>query len=526
MRKQQISGPQAMAEFIKAEQALTKESAESKQNKRIGEYLVDAELLTPDKLYACLKEQEIVNDRLGLILVRNGFVTRADLLEAILATNPDQIHGEELFTARVPGEVLLELNAMIVAETPGNVFVATMNNEKQVELELSEYYPEAKIHFVATNYEKLDDHLHQIREMTFGDDSLDDRLLRRAFAENVSDIHIVPRFGSYTVFFRHLGVRRHVHEGDLDEYNKLAARIKDRSRMDLAERRIPQDGGFNMEYNGKLVDLRVASSPTVNGEYIVIRLLDPDRVHPSLNKLGISRVEEWRKGVSRPNGICLICGPTGSGKSTTLNASQKEMDRFANAIFALEDPVEYRLAYTGQVNINHALGLDFARGLRAFMRADPDTIILGEIRDPETARNAVKAGETGHLVLGTLHTNDVPSAINRLRDLDVPANELVYLIRSVLVQNLIRTICKHCHGDGCQVCSGTGYSGRTIVSECVYFKNDKEVRDMMNGERWWPTMLDDAILKMEEGVTDAKEVIRLFGEEAKERVGHLVQERK
>ncbi|MFN4262030.1 MAG: GspE/PulE family protein, partial [Gemmataceae bacterium] len=176
-------------------------------------------------------------------------------------------------------------------------------------------------------------------------------------------------YNSYTVFFRHLGVRRIVHEGDLEEYNMLVARIKDLSRMDLAERRIPQDGGYSMEYNGKLVDLRVATLPVGSAEYVVIRLLDPDRVQPNLDKLGITRVDEWRKGVSRPDGLCLICGPTGSGKTTTLNASIREMDRFASSIFTLEDPVEYRIPYIGQVNINQPLGLDFARGIRAFMRS-------------------------------------------------------------------------------------------------------------------------------------------------------------
>ncbi len=490
-------------------------SAEAPRRVRLGEYLLSKGLITEAQLHAALEEQKITQERLGLILTRGGFLTRKDLLEAILATNPDQIHGESLFTARVPGEILMATRTMVVAETKAQVFLTTLGSERQAAIEIKPFYPEAELVFVAGNFEQVDNYLEDVRAMLQDEDSLVDKLLRRAFSEGVSDVHIVPRYNSYTVFFRHLGVRHHVHEGDLDEYNTLAARIKDLSRMDLAERRIPQDGGFQMEYNGKLVDLRVATLPVGSNEYVVIRLLDPDRVQPSLNGLGISRVAEWRKGVSRPDGLCLICGPTGSGKTTTLNASIKEMDRFGNSIFTLEDPVEYRIPYLGQVNTNPALGLDFARGIRAFMRSDPDVIVVGEIRDPETARNAIKAAETGHLVLGTLHTGTIHGALQRLRDLDVPANELVYLLRSVLVQRLIRTLCTNCHGSGCAACSNTGYAARTIVSECAYFPGEDDVKKLLTGDRWWPSMLEDAVGKYHEGLTTSKEIIRVFGEEAR-----------
>lgn len=485
---------------------------------RLGEYLLAKALLNKAQLHAALEEQKITQERLGLIMVRDGFISRKVLLEAILATNPEQIHGESLFTARVPGEALLATRTMVVAEAEGKVFLATLDSERQAEVELKQYYPEAQLVFVAANFEQVDNYLEDVRAMLQDEDSLVDKLLRRAFSEGVSDVHIVPRYSSYTVFFRYLGLRQHVHEGSLDEYNTLAARIKDLSRMDLAERRVPQDGGFQMEYNGKLVDLRVACVPTSNSEYIVIRLLDPDRVQPSLHGLGVTRVVEWRKGVSRPDGLCLICGPTGSGKTTTLNASIREMDRFGSSIFTLEDPVEYRIPYVGQVNVNQGLGLDFARGIRAFMRADPDTIIVGEIRDSETARNAIKAAETGHLVLGTLHTGTIHGAVQRLRDLDVPANELTYLLRTVLVQRLLRTICTICSGKGCNTCSGSGYGGRSIVSECAYFSSEDEVTRMLEGQRWWPSMLDDALLYLESGKTTENEVVRVFGEEARMRI--------
>lgn len=490
--------------------------AASESAKDLVQYLLSKELVSKQVLEAALAEQRITNDRLGLILTRNGFLSRKQLLEAILETNPEEIHKEFYYSVRVPPEVLTRMRTMIVAETSDTVYLATMERQRVVEVELAPYYVGMKLEFVAVNHEKVDNYLSDLTKMVNDESNLSERLIRRALREGVSDIHIVPRYNSYSVMFRYLGVRQLAHEGSLDEFNVLTARIKDLSRMDLAERRIPQDGSFQIDYDGKIVDLRVATVPTVNGEYVVIRLLDPDRVQPSLEGLGITRVAEWRKGVSRPDGLCLICGPTGSGKTTTLNASVREMNRFEQAIYSIEDPVEYRIAYTGQVNTNPSLGLDFARAVRAFMRADPDVIIVGEVRDAETARNAIKAAETGHLVLATLHTGSIYGAVQRLKDLDVPAFELRYLLRTILVQRLIRTYCTKCKGAGCPHCFGTGYAGRSLVTECAYFSTEKEVNRLLNGEGWWPQMIEDAVLKYRMGITSREEIIRVFGEEAKE----------
>jgi general secretion pathway protein E len=396
-----------------------------------------------------------------------------------------------------------------------------MDPERQVLLEVEPMVLGLKISFVPCNPDQLEGYLSDVQRLTHDSNNLVDRLLRMAMTENCSDLHIVPRHNTYTVMFRRLGVRQIGHEGSLEEYNTLTARIKDLSKMDLAERRIPQDGSFQIEHDGKIVDLRVATIPTANGELIVVRILDPDRVQPRLEGLGITRLDEWRKGVSRPEGLCLICGPTGSGKTTTLNASVKEMDRFGRAIYTVEDPVEYRIAYTGQVNINPSVGLDFSKAVRAFMRADPDVIVLGEVRDPDTARNAIKAAETGHLVVATLHTGSIFGAVQRLRDLEVPAHELRHLLRTVLVQRLLRVFCTHCHGKGCVLCFKTGFAGRTITSECAYFSGEKEVTDLLEGRGSWPTMVEDAVLKVEQGVTSEEEVTRVFGAEASTALARL-----
>jgi type II secretory ATPase GspE/PulE/Tfp pilus assembly ATPase PilB-like protein len=486
---------------------------------RLGEYLVTKKLVTPDALTAALAEQAITHEKLGLILVRSGFITRRALVDAILDMYPDRLFGEEAFTLKVPPETLIELKTLVVAETDDAVYLGTLGNEGQVRMELAPMFPGMQLIFVPFAHDRMEHYLQDMSMFLRNNENVMERIMREALASNVSDIHIVPRYHTYTIFFRYLGVRHHAHEGDLEEYKLLTARIKDLARMDLAERRIPQDGGFQVDHNGKLVDMRVATVPTPDGELIVIRLLDPDRIQPSLDLLGISRVADWRAGVSRPDGLCLICGPTGSGKTTTLNASVKEMDRFGRAVYTCEDPVEYRIPYAGQVNINPSVGLDFARAIRSFMRADPDVIVLGEVRDPETARNAIKAAETGHLVLATLHTGSIHGAVQRLRDLEVPQNELKYLLRSVLVQRLVRTTCKHCGGAGCVHCLNKGYSGRSVVSECAYFPGEREVDQMLSGEVWWPSMLDDAVGKVAQGETDRNEVVRVFGEEAARLLG-------
>lgn len=482
---------------------------------RIGDYLVERKLVREDALNSALMEQKISGEPLGMILVRNGFLTHKALVAAILELNPDRIISEQVFTSRVPPQVLISKGILLIAETEEALFVATLSREAEIRAILEPYFPDKAIRFVPASPSHIDDYLEKVHQMNSQEGALVDILLRRALSEQVSDVHIMPRHNSYSVLFRYLGVRHIAHEGPLDEYNMLVARIKDRARMDLAERRIPQDGGFQVEHGGRLIDMRVATLPSPDGEVIVIRLLDPDRVQPTLDGLGISRLDDWRKGVTRSDGLCLICGPTGSGKTTTLNATVREMDRFGRAVYSVEDPVEYRISFAGQVNINNAVGLDFARAVRAFMRADPDVIILGEIRDLETARNALKAAETGHLVLGTLHTGSIRGAIDRLRDLGVPEHELKYLLRSVLVQRLVRVKCTTCGGCGCPACFNTGYTGRTIVSECAYFPAVDDVVAMMNGEQTWPDMIEDAVDKYRAGVTTEAEVLRVFGEEAR-----------
>lgn len=492
------------------------ETKEDKSYIDLLDYILSQGLISDTHVQIALAEYSVSREPIGSILVRNGFLSHKDYLRCIIEHNPNAISNEESVSESIDPELLIELSTMIIAEEENKIYVSTLGDEMMVESALLEIMPEAKITFLPASVDKIDSYIDRLIDMSSGESNHLESMIRDALRMKASDIHIIPKNNSYSVFFRMIGVKSLIHEGDQEEYNNLMARIKDRSKMDLAERRIPQDGGFQIEHKGKLIDMRVATIPSASGdEIVIIRLLDPDSVQPSLSLLGISRLDEWRKGVSRPDGLALICGPTGSGKTTTLQASIREMDRFGKAIYTVEDPVEYRIPFTGQVNINRTVGLDFPTAIRAFMRADPDIIMVGEIRDDETARVAVKGAETGHLVVGTLHTNSIRSTIDRLRDISVSHKEIRYILRTILVQRLLRTLCTHCRGEGCKKCNGQGYAGRTVVSECKYFKDIHDVDAMINGEVSWTTMLEDAITKIESGVTDTREVIRVFGEEAK-----------
>jgi len=485
---------------------------------RIGDYLVMKGLCSAQAVEAAALESQITSERIGTVLVRNGFLRQDDLINAILHLEPDRIRVEKVYNTPVPRALLAENKIVIVAETADEIFVSTLNSEAQARTILTHYYPGKRLRFVPIGARDLDEFQEALAKTQEEDLNADnslilDILLSRAVRSNASDIHIEPRSHSFTVFFRLLGVRQIVHEGSLEQYGVMAAQVKDRSRMDQVESRVPQDGSFSIVTIGRVVDARVATIPTVNGEVIVIRLLDPDRANVRIGELGISRVEEWRSATNYPYGLALVCGATGSGKTTTLNATIREMDRFGRSIRTVEEPVEYRIPYVAQVNVNRIVGLDFASALRAFMRADPDVIVLGEVRDMETATLTLRAAETGHMVMATLHTGSIRGAFGRLKALDVSPLDLQPLLRGVLVQRLIRTLCIACRGSGCHICFGSGYSGRTVVSECTSFRSESEVKRAFEGETFWPSMIQNAMEKVEEGVTSVEELRRVFHSE-------------
>lgn len=479
--------------------------------KRIGEVLLERGLLTKEKLSAALYEQSVTKERIGKILVRNGFVRQDDILKVLREINPNALHDEAVFKSIVPPDVLLETRSMISAQVEDTLYLATLSSSAVVRKKLAPYIQGYKLVFTGANPVRLASYANQLVGVGQPTEMSWEKLFTDAMRTKCSDIHIIPRNSSFTVMVRRDGVLHLAHEGTMDEYISLVARVKDLARMDMAERRRPQDGGFSMDYSGRIISFRVATVPTIDGEKMVVRILDPDSVNLTLDQLGITRIDEWRRAVGLSDGLCLICGPTGSGKTTTLSSTVREMNFLERAVYTAEDPVEYRIPYAGQVNINKAADLDFSNAVRTFMRADPDVILVGEIRDLETARNALKASETGHLVIATMHTNSVLTTIDRLKHIGVDPHELRHLLRGVMVQRLMRIFCKECGGKGCEVCGHTGYKGREVVSEVAFFRGEHDVAQVIHGKVSWPTLLEDAVGKVRSGRTSEQELHRVFG---------------
>jgi len=374
-------------------------------------------------------------------------------------------------------------------------------------------------------------------------------LILKAIRANASDIHFEPFSDKVVVRFRMDGVLHEITTIPLNTYPQVVSRIKIISKLNVAEKRLPQDGRIKVKIGEKKLDMRVSTLPTVFGERIVIRLLDKSNKLLYLDELGFSSedLKKYRRIIKKPYGLVLITGPTGSGKSTTLYASLLELKTPRKNIITIEDPVEYQIDGISQIQVNPKINLTFANGLRSILRQDPDIIMIGEIRDLETAEIAIHASMTGHLVLSTLHTNDAPSAVARLVDMGVEPFLIASSLEGVIAQRLVRTICKNCKkeyspsetevqeieryigksmeikklykGEGCQECLGTGYKGRTAVYEImevneelrtIISKNPETVtireKAISNGLK---TLLEDGIMKILNGKTTLEEVLQI-----------------
>ncbi|MCI6738318.1 MAG: GspE/PulE family protein [Intestinibacter sp.] len=307
-------------------------------------------------------------------------------------------------------------------------------------------------------------------------------ILNKAVKENASDIHIEP-FDSYLSI--RLRVDGELHEAfrySLDLYSSLTAVIKLKSGIDITEKRLPQDGRADINIDGRSIDIRTSTIPTTYGEKTVLRILNRDNFFKTKEEIGFSNqaIAMIDKMISNKSGIILIVGETGCGKSTTLYSILKDLNVVSRNIITIEDPVEYKMDGINQIQVNEKVGLTFEKGLRAILRQDPDIIMLGEIRDSETAKIAVRASITGHLVLSTLHTNDTVSSITRLKDMGVD----LYLISASLVgiisQRLVKKVCPYCGGkvEKCEYCGGKGYLGRTVVYEILEI--DEAIRECIS----------------------------------------------
>ena len=306
-------------------------------------------------------------------------------------------------------------------------------------------------------------------------------LLTQAARDGASDIHIEPYERHSSVRFRVDGTLREVVQPNRALHAALISRLKIMAELDIAERRLPQDGRISLRIGTRAVDVRVSTLPSAHGERAVLRLLDKSEGRLSLEALGMQGavLARFTHLVTQPHGIILVTGPTGSGKTTTLYAALSRLDAAHSNIMTVEDPIEYELPGVGQTQVNARIELTFAKALRAILRQDPDVIMIGEIRDFETAQIAIQASLTGHLVLATLHTNDASSAVTRLTDMGVEPFLLSSSLLGVLAQRLVRKLCLSCHGAGCASCGQTGYAGRSGVFELLV--TDDAIRAQIHG---------------------------------------------
>ena len=355
-------------------------------------------------------------------------------------------------------------------------------------------------------------------------------LLTQAAKDGASDIHIEPYERASSVRFRVDGTLRDVVQPNRALHAALISRLKIMAELDIAEKRLPQDGRISLRIGGRAVDVRVSTLPSAHGERAVLRLLDKGEARFTLEGLGMSRdvLSPFQHLVQQPHGIVLVTGPTGSGKTTTLYAALQTLDTHTTNILTVEDPIEYELPGIGQTQVNAKIDLTFAKSLRAILRQDPDVIMIGEIRDFETAQIAIQASLTGHLVLATLHTNDAPSAITRLTDMGVEPFLLSSSLLGVLAQRLVHKLCPHCkrqderghwHPVGCAECGHSGYKGRTGVYELM--TADARVRELIHNRAPESALAQAALAgglrPMREdgqrlvalGITSAEEVMRV-----------------
>ncbi|RRW20888.1 type II secretion system protein GspE [Stutzerimonas stutzeri] len=374
-------------------------------------------------------------------------------------------------------------------------------------------------------------------------------ILGEAIAENASDIHIETFEKRLVIRFRVDGILREVVQPKRELAALLVSRIKVMAKLDIAEKRIPQDGRISLRVGGREVDIRVSTLPSANGERVVLRLLDKQAGRLTLRHLGMNEQDrdQLEQAVKKPHGIILVTGPTGSGKTTTLYAALTTLNDRTRNILTVEDPIEYHLEGIGQTQVNTKVDMTFARGLRAILRQDPDVVMVGEIRDQETADMAVQASLTGHLVLSTLHTNSAIGAVTRLVDMGVEPFLISSSLLGVLAQRLVRVLCNDCkrayiadgaecellgvspaeaptlyHAEGCEQCRGLGYRGRTGIYELVLFDDTLRTmvhtraseQDMLRHAReLGPSIREDGLRKVREGVTTIEEVLRVTREE-------------
>lgn len=545
--------------------------------KRLGDLLVEAGVITNEQLdYALSNKTQ--NEKLGDFLIRENYLTEQQLIEVLefqlgvphIHLNQYSIEPELLHL--VPAELAKRAKIMPIRRDKNKLFIAMadpmdyfaieevrMATGCQIETSIA---AKDDLYRTITKYYDLQESMeaalsdlgvtsnNESQQEIIDEDSpivrLVNQIIANGVAQHASDIHFDPQETEFRVRYRVDGILKTERSLPKHMQNMMTARVKIMGNLNITENRVPQDGRIKTTVNFKPVDIRLSTLPTIYGEKIVMRILDLSSAAGNISKLGFSKANEqlFRNLISKPNGIVLITGPTGSGKSSTLYAALSHLNNDGVNIITVEDPVEYQLEGINQIQVKEEVGLTFAAGLRSILRQDPDIVMIGEVRDLETAEIAVRASLTGHLVLSTLHTNSAVESISRLQDMGIEPFLISSSLNGVMAQRLVRRVCRDCvetvpaterekeifaavglqvekvrRGRGCPACSHTGYRGRLAIHEILPIDRKlKELilqrqsisvlRDHMKSEGYH-SLLEDGLLKVLDGMTTTEEVLRV-----------------
>ncbi|MEW6068956.1 MAG: type II secretion system ATPase GspE [Nitrospirota bacterium] len=553
---------------------------------RLGEIIFECGLLTKEKLDIALKEQQNNSKKIGETLVNLGFISNEDMLRAISRQLGIKYLTFSEFPRVIPHDISLSVKFMrqykvvplgkdngvikIAMADPLDTYALNalrlfFNSEIEIYLSSEKDIAETIEQYFGDNIQMtsimegmreeetetidagLQEDVHHLRDMALEAPiiKLVNMLITRAVEDRASDIHIEPFENKLKVRYRIDGALIDAESLPKRLQSAVISRVKIMSRLNIAERRLPQDGRIKLRVSGRDIDLRISTLPTLYGESVVMRILDRGIALITLEEIGFmeNTLEQFKKLIAMPYGMILVTGPTGSGKTTTLYASLSRINSSDRKIITIEDPVEYEVEGVNQIQVKPKIGLTFASGLRHIVRQDPDVIMVGEIRDRETAEIAIHSALTGHLVFSTLHTNDAPGAVTRLLDMDIEGFLVASSIIGVLAQRLVRVICPDCkkpfkepipvkdaeidfptyYGEGCEKCRHKGYIGRTGIFELMIMTEDirqlilnKASADIIRHKavsEGMHTLREYGIQKIKQGVTTIEDVLRVTQEE-------------